>query len=78
MVLELAGEATLDGPMSRVVDARRHLVRNQAPLDDEELDGQHPHVLELLHDTLDVDPGGALELRAGIGREPVTQDAAGM
>ena len=78
MVLELAGHATLDGPMSRVMHARRHLVRDEASLDDEELDGQHPDVLERAHDALDIGSGGALESRGGVRRKPVAQDAAGV
>src|SRR5438477_552448 len=46
VVLELAGLRPLDRPVPRVMDARRHLVGDQPPFVLEELDGEHPDVVQ--------------------------------
>ena len=46
MVLELARDGAVDRPVPGVVDARRELVREQPPVDLEQLDGQHADVAE--------------------------------
>ena len=48
MILELAGLRAFDRPVAGVVNARRHLVRDQPAARDEELDGQHAGVVEVL------------------------------
>ena len=57
MVLELAGDAAFDGPMSRIVDSRRHLIGDQASFDHEEFDGKHSDVGERVHDPLQIQSG---------------------
>ena len=46
VVLELARDGAVDRPVARVVDARRELVREQLPIDLEQLDGEHADVAE--------------------------------
>ena len=46
MILELARLRSFDRPMSRVVDARRHLVGEQSSIVLEQLDRQHADVIE--------------------------------
>ncbi len=48
MVLELARDGTLDGPVPRVVHPGRDLVGEQRALDVEELDRQHADVVEIV------------------------------
>ena len=50
VVLELARNGAVDRPVTRVVDARRKLVREQLPIDLEQLDGQHTDVAELIEE----------------------------
>src|SRR5262245_40474595 len=49
MILELTGVGALDRPMARVVNARRHLIRQQMPVSLEEFDRKNADVLERLH-----------------------------
>ncbi len=46
VILELAGDRALDGPVAGVVDAGRHFVGQQAPFVLEKLNGQHPYILQ--------------------------------
>ena len=59
VVLELARLGAFDRPVAGVVHARRHLVRDQLPLRDEELDREHADVVEVLEDALQVRLGRA-------------------
>src|SRR6185437_2100621 len=47
VILELAGDATLDGPVSGVMYTRRHLVGDEAAVADEEFDGEHANITEV-------------------------------
>ena len=50
VVLELARLRAVDRPVASVVHARRELVRQQPPLDLEELHREHADIAELLHE----------------------------
>ena len=74
MILELARDRPVDRPVARVVDARCKLVREQPAVDLEQLEGEHPDVVELLEEPADELLG--LRLRCGDGRRPrAAQDA---
>ncbi len=53
MVLELARDRALDGPVTGVVHAGRELVDEQLSVHVEELDGEDTHVLELVEELPD-------------------------
>ena len=74
MILKLAGDAALDGPVPGVMDARRHLIGDQAPADHEELDGQHPDVIEGAHDPLRVEPAARSKPRIRKRRDAVCSE----
>ena len=74
MVLELRGHGPFDRPVPRVVHARRHLVRDQLAAGDEELDGEHAGVAEVVEHPAQVAFGGALQSRIASGRDRDPQD----
>src|SRR5579872_109184 len=67
VILELAGFGALDGPVARVVDARRNLIHEQLAGALEQLDREHADVFELLGDLARVTLRGLLE-RGGRAR----------
>src|SRR6185436_20948256 len=75
VVFELAGFRALDGPMPRVVNARRHLVGDELAARDEELDGEDADIVEVIEQPA----RGALRLAGKRGvavrRARDTQDA---
>src|ERR1700682_4727544 len=78
MVFELTGYSAFDGPVAGIVDARRHLVGQQAAFLLKKFDGQDTNVIKRLQHT-----AGSLfgsSLKGGIGTwrrgERKTQDAA--
>ena len=75
VILELARHRAVDRPVARVVDARRELVREQPPLDLEQLDGQHADVAERVEE-LRRDLLGLTLRRAGRGSARDRQDPA--
>src|SRR4249920_3568561 len=76
MVLELARDRALDGPVTGVVHSGRELVDEQFPMNVEELDGEDTRVLELVEELPDELLRRGLEpLRhTGRGSEAVAQD----
>src|SRR6516162_5746498 len=54
VILELARGCALDGPVTGVVHARRHLVGDQPAVAHEELDGENPAVVKVLEHALEV------------------------
>ena len=70
MILELTDASAFDGPMPGIVDARGHLVREQPPLVDEELQGEHPDVIEIVGEAAREGERGLFEAdRIRSGRE---------
>ena len=59
VVLELARDRALDRPVTRVVHARRHLVREQLAADLEQLDGEHADVVEVVEERRATYPAAA-------------------
>ena len=49
VILELTRLRALDGPVTRVVDAGRHLIRKQFPIDRKKLKGEDANVRETIH-----------------------------
>ena len=69
VLCELAGLATLDGPVAGVVDAGGDLVDQQpAAFGDEQLDAKNPDVVERLGDALGARPRGRGESGGDVGR----------
>ena len=50
VILELATDRAIDSPVTRVVNARRDLVCQQAPVGHKELKGHDTNVIQRLHD----------------------------
>ncbi len=50
VILKLAGNRAFDGPVTGIVHARRHFIRQKSPLMLEKLDRQHAHVLQRFRD----------------------------
>src|SRR2546430_17375780 len=63
MVFKLAGDRSFDGPVAGIVDARRHLVGQQAALVLEKLDGQYADILQRLQNSAGNVLGRALHPR---------------
>ena len=78
MILELTGDAPVDGPVAGIVDSRRHLVRNQSAFHDEEFDGQNADVSQAFHEFLQASPRRPLQGPVDEGSHAVAQDAAGV
>ena len=51
MILELTRLGALYRPVTRIVDARRHLVGEQRPVNRKQLQRQYAYVLEPIHET---------------------------
>src|SRR5215468_1036983 len=82
VILELAGGRALDGPVTGVVHARRHLVGDQPAVTHEELDGQNAAVAKVIEHTLEVKRGGARPTGEPVGatgdpKTPGAVDVAG-
>src|SRR3954471_13400880 len=75
VIFELAGLGAFDGPMAGIVDARRHLVRDQPPAGDEELDGQHAGIVEVAQQTFLISFGLLLQRAVAVRGDRVAQDA---
>ncbi len=78
MIFELTGHATLDGPVSRVVDSRRHLIGDQAiPCTTKNSMVKHADVVERVHDAFQIQSARAARAAHSIKRRnAVAQNAA--
>jgi hypothetical protein len=57
MVFKLAAHCAFNGPVSRIVDAGRHLVGEQLPVTGEKFHRQYADVVEVLQNGLHVATG---------------------
>src|SRR5215467_4135812 len=80
MVFKLAGDCSLDGPMPRIVDARRHLIGKQAALVLKKLNRQSTDILQRFEHATGNILGRALEgrLKPWSRRERQAKNAAPM
>src|SRR5438094_9564119 len=80
MVFKLAGDRSFDGPVAGIVDARRHLVGQQAALVLEKLDGQYADILQRFHNSAGNILGRALHrrLKSRSRRKREAKNAAAM
>src|SRR3984893_17902985 len=74
VILELTGDGTLDGPVSGVVHARRHLVGDEPAAAHEELDGQDAGIAKMRQHPREIARGQALPARRPERRIGESQD----
>src|SRR5690606_39323706 len=74
VVFELAGFGPFDRPVSRIVHAWGHLVRDESAAFDEELDGQHPRIVEMLHQAREMPLRLLLQRCVAVRRDGMAQD----
>src|SRR6185437_15020560 len=75
VVFELTGHRPLDGPVSRVMYTRGHLVGHQPSAAHEKLDGEHSHVREGLEHTRETHRRRPAQARRAPGGDGQAQDA---
>src|SRR5579862_1307402 len=78
MVLELAGDSPFNGPMTRIMYARRHLVGDEPPPMDKQLEREHTDIMKRFEQPAQAGGGQGRQARGAPRREREAQDASGV
>jgi len=80
MILELAGDGALDGPVAGIVNARGHFIGEEFALMFEEFNGENAYVFQGFENAVSGSLCGALDfwIEARGGRERKAEDAIAM